>query len=212
MLDKLKQIADRSEQRLAQVSSIDEINELKVKILGRKGEITQLLRGLKDLNAQERVSVGKIANELKARLEDTINRRTEEIKNQELQLRLEKEKVDITLPGLPWQRGGRHPLTLVNEEIRDIFIGMGFSVAEGPEIESDYYNFEALNIPRDHPAREMQDSFYISDDILLRTRCRYVPWKNWPRRPRLKSLYPAGSTGETMMLPTLPCLIRSRAW
>ncbi|MGS0764804.1 phenylalanine--tRNA ligase subunit alpha [Syntrophomonas curvata] len=169
MLDKLKQIADSSEQRLAQVSSIDEINELKVRILGRKGEITQLLRGLKDLNGQERAGIGKIANELKARLEDTINRRTEEIKGQELQLRLEQERVDISLPGLPWQRGGKHPLTLVNEEIRDIFIGMGFSVAEGPEIESDYYNFEALNIPRDHPAREMQDSFYISEDILLRT-------------------------------------------
>lgn len=169
MLEKLKELANSSEQRLAQISSIDEINELKVRILGRKGEITQLLRSLKDLDAQERASVGKIANELKAKLEDTINRRSEEIKNHEMLMRLENERVDISLPGLPLQRGGKHPLTLVNEEIRDIFIGMGFNVAEGPEIESDYYNFEALNVLQDHPAREMQDSFYISEDILLRT-------------------------------------------
>lgn len=169
MLEKLKELANSSEQRLAQISSIDEINELKVRILGRKGEITQLLRSLKDLDAQERASVGKIANELKAKLEDTINRRSDEIKNHEMLMRLENERVDISLPGLPLQRGGKHPLTLVNEEIRDIFIGMGFNVAEGPEIESDYYNFEALNVLQDHPAREMQDSFYISEDILLRT-------------------------------------------
>lgn len=169
MLDRLKEIANNSERRLSQAGSIDEINEIKVRVLGRKGEITQLLRGLKDLNSQERASVGKIANELKVNLEELINNRIAELKGRELELRLEKEAVDISLPGIPLQRGGKHPLTLVNEEIRDIFLGMGFKVAEGPEIEADYYNFEALNIPRDHPAREMQDSFYVTEDILLRT-------------------------------------------
>ncbi|MCK9314302.1 MAG: phenylalanine--tRNA ligase subunit alpha [Methanocorpusculum sp.] len=169
VLNKLKEIADNSEKCLSQAASINEINELRVKVLGRKGEITQVLRGLKDLDAQERASVGKIANELKEKLEDMISSRTEEIKGQELQQRLARESVDISLPGLPLPRGGKHPLTLINEEIREIFLSMGFSVAEGPEIESDYYNFEALNIPRDHPAREMQDSFYISEDVLLRT-------------------------------------------
>ena len=169
VLNKLKEIADKSEKWLSQAGSIDEINELRVKVLGRKGEITQVLRGLKDLDAGERASVGKIANQVKEKLDNMISSRTEEIKGEELQLRLAQESIDISLPGLPLQRGGKHPLTLINEEIREIFLSMGFSVAEGPEIESDYYNFEALNIPRDHPAREMQDSFYISEDILLRT-------------------------------------------
>jgi len=169
VLNRLKEIAANSERQLSQAGTLEEINELKVRVLGRKGEITQLLRSLKDLNAEERAQVGKVANELKAKLEEMIKQRAEAIKFEQLKLRLEQETIDITLPGVPRQQGGKHPLTLVNEEIRDIFIGMGFSVAEGPEIELDYYNFEALNIPRDHPARDMQDSFYISEDVLLRT-------------------------------------------
>jgi phenylalanyl-tRNA synthetase alpha chain len=169
VLNRLNEIAENSERWLAQIESVDEINQMKIKLLGRKGEITQLLRGLKDLEANERARVGKIANELKEKLEDKINCRVKEIKSGELKKRLQQESVDITLPGVPLQGGGKHPITLVNEEIRDIFLGLGFSIAEGPEIESDYYNFEALNIPRNHPAREMQDSFYITEDILLRT-------------------------------------------
>lgn len=169
MLEKLKVIKNSAEKKLAEISSADEINEIKVKTLGRKGEITQVLRGLKDLNAEERAEIGKIANEFKANLEQMINQKTEEIKRRELDNKLSREKIDVTLPGLPPQRGGKHPLTQVTEEIRDIFTGMGFNVAEGPEIECDYYNFEALNIPREHPARDMQDSFYITEDILLRT-------------------------------------------
>ena len=126
MLNRLKEIANNSEQRLVQANSIGELNELRVKVLGRKGEITQVLRGLKDLDAQERASVGKVANELKQKLEDMIRSRTEEIKGQELQLRLAQESIDVSLPGLPLQRGGKHPLTLIIEEIRDIFLAMGF--------------------------------------------------------------------------------------
>ncbi|MDD2586050.1 MAG: phenylalanine--tRNA ligase subunit alpha [Syntrophomonadaceae bacterium] len=169
MREKLKLIKKNAEEKIAAIGSLDEVNDLRVKTLGRKGEITQLLRGLKDLNAEERSEIGKIANEFKVHLEQMINQKTEEIKHCELDSRLAREKIDVTLPGLPPQRGGKHPLTQITEEIRDIFTGLGFSVAEGPEIERDYYNFEALNIPRDHPARDMQDSFYISEDLLLRT-------------------------------------------
>jgi len=169
MLNKLKEIKDVTEKKLTKIGNLDEINDLRVKILGRKGEITQLLRSLKDLTAEERAQFGKVANEVKNTLDEMITARTEEIKRKELEVKLSLETIDVTLPGVPVQRGAKHPLTQVFEEVRDIFIGMGFSVAEGPEIESDYYNFEALNVSKDHPARDMQDSFYITEDILLRT-------------------------------------------
>jgi len=169
MLEKLKEIKIIAEQKIAEISDIDEVNKLRIRFLGRKGEITRLLRGLKDLSTEERVCVGKAANELKEKLERMISEKAEEIRRQEMAARLSLEKIDVTLPGLPFLGGAKHPLTQVSDEIRDIFIGMGFNVAEGPEIESDYYNFEALNVARDHPARDMQDSFYIDEDTLLRT-------------------------------------------
>ncbi|MDD2620768.1 MAG: phenylalanine--tRNA ligase subunit alpha [Syntrophomonadaceae bacterium] len=169
MLEKIRVIANSCKDNIARTSSLEELNEFRVRTLGRKGEITRLLRGLKELNAEERLAVGKAANELKENLEKMIALRNEEISIQQMEIQLLNEKIDVTLPGLPGQRGGKHPLTLISEEIRDIFCGMGFSIAEGPEIESDYYNFEALNMWRDHPARDMQDTFYINDDIVLRT-------------------------------------------
>lgn len=169
MIDKLKDIKLRTEERIAGVNNFDSLNEIKVKILGRKGEITGLLRGLKDLAGEERAEAGKIANEIKNSLENMIDAKTAELKKQELELKLQNEKIDVSLPGLPLAGGGKHPISRITEEIKEIFIGMGFNVAEGPEIETDYYNFEALNVPRDHPARDMQDTFYISEDILLRT-------------------------------------------
>lgn len=169
MLSKLNEIRSNIEKALAEAGTVEILNELKVKTLGRKGEITQLLRTLKDLTPEERAEFGKAANEFKASLEEMINARTDELKRQDLEQRLEAEKIDVTLPGLPIMRGSKHPLTTIFEEIRSIFIGMGFQVAEGPEIELDYYNFEALNLPKDHPARDMQDSFYINEEVLLRT-------------------------------------------
>ncbi len=169
MLKKIQTIGKTCEDSLVRVSSLEELNEFRVKTLGRKGEITQLLRGLKDLNADERLAVGKAANELKEKLEKMITARHEDIRRRQLEIQLLNEKIDVTLPGLPRQCGGKHPLTLISEEIQEIFSGMGFSIAEGPEIESDYYNFEALNVSRDHPARDMQDTFYINEDVLLRT-------------------------------------------
>ena len=169
MLEKLELIKSKVEENLNNINSISNLNDLKVKLLGRKGEITLLLRGLKDIPAEKRSEIGKIANEVKLELEKLFMEKEENIKQKELDIRLKEEEIDVTLPGLPISLGAKHPLTQMMDEIKDIFIGLGFTVAEGPEIELDYYNFEALNIPREHPARDMQDSFYISPDIVLRT-------------------------------------------
>lgn len=169
MIERLKLIKNDTEKEIAVVSSFEALNEIKVRILGRKGEMTQILRGLKDLAGEERAEAGKTANDIKNQLENLIDAKTAELKKAELDQRLQSEKIDITLPGLPLPVGGIHPISRVTNEIKAIFTGMGFAVAEGPEIETDYYNFEALNIPHDHPARDMQDSFYITEQMLLRT-------------------------------------------
>lgn len=169
MIERLNLIKNDAEKEIAVASSFEALNEIKVRILGRKGEMTQILRGLKDLAGEERAEAGKTANEVKNQLENLIETKTAELKQAELDKRLQSEKIDVTLPGLPLPVGGIHPISRVTDEIKAIFTGMGFAVAEGPEIETDYYNFEALNIPHDHPARDMQDSFYITEQMLLRT-------------------------------------------
>lgn len=169
MLKKIMAIKENAEKQVADLHNLNEIKEFKVKILGRKGEVTRLLRGLKDLTNEERAQIGKAANEFKQNLEEILNAKEEEIKKRELDKKLALENIDVTLPGLSLPTGSKHPLTLILDEIRDIFIGMGFSVAEGPEVELDYYNFEALNVTKNHPARDMQDTFYINEDIVLRT-------------------------------------------
>lgn len=169
MRNLLQDIRKQAEDAIKQANDLKILDEVRVRFLGRKGEITSVLRGLKDLQGEERAQVGQLANLLKDDLEQKLEARAVVFKQRELEQRLLTEKIDITLPGTPVWRGGKHPLTMVIEEIEDIFASMGFVVEEGPEIETDYYNFEALNIPKDHPAREMQDSFYITDEFLLRT-------------------------------------------
>lgn len=169
MLSKLSEIKERAEKILQEADSLEKLNELRVKTLGRKGEITVMLRSLKDLSPEIKAQMGQAANQFKMQLEEMINQKSDELKQEQLLKRLQAETIDVTLPGLPLMRGSKHPLTRVYEEIRDIFVGMGFNIAEGPEIELDYYNFEALNVPRDHPARDMQDTFYINEEVVLRT-------------------------------------------
>lgn len=169
MIEKLTTIRVEAEKNISEVDDYGSLNEIRVKILGRKGEITQLLRGLKDLEPEKRAEVGCVANEVKDTLERLIEDKTQQLRALELEMRLQQERIDITLPGMLGPTGGQHPITRVTNEIKDIFVGMGFTVAEGPEVEMDYYNFEALNVPRDHPARDMQDTFYITEDMLLRT-------------------------------------------
>lgn len=145
------------------------LNEIRVKVLGKKGTLTSILRGMGGLAPEERPIVGELANRVRVQIETALEERGRIIAQQEQNLRLAQEEIDILLPGRKPKLGHAHPLRLVMEEIEDIFLGMGFSIAEGPEIETDYYNFEALNLPKNHPARDMQDSLYITPEVLLRT-------------------------------------------
>lgn len=169
MKDKLQKLGEQARRELAAAGSLDELNEIRVRFLGKKGELTQILRGMGGLSAEDRPKVGQVANEVRAAIEDELSARTASLKELVKEQKLRGEGIDVTLPGTPRQRGGIHPLNAVLEEIQDIFLGLGYSIAEGPEIETDYYNFEALNLPKDHPARDMQDTFFISGEILLRT-------------------------------------------
>lgn len=153
--------------RRAQTST--ELEAIRVKYLGKKGEVTQLLRGMGKVPPEERPRLGKLVNEARDKLERALQEAGGKLAALEEQRRLEGEGVDITLPGRRPPLGHKHPLTLVLDEIKHVFRGMGFDVVQGPEVETDYYNFEALNVPKYHPARDMQDTFYITDDILLRT-------------------------------------------
>ncbi|MEK7377303.1 MAG: phenylalanine--tRNA ligase subunit alpha, partial [Candidatus Binatota bacterium] len=148
--------------RVAHCGSEPELDHLRVEYLGRKGSITLLLRGLREIPAEERPQAGEQLNRLRQLVEEQLEARLAELKAREKERILREERVDITLPGSRWERGQIHPLTLVMDEIIDVFLGMGFEIARGPDIEDDYHNFEALNMPKDHPARDMQDTFFVS--------------------------------------------------
>ncbi|MBU7007208.1 phenylalanine--tRNA ligase subunit alpha [Phosphitispora fastidiosa] len=169
MKDKLEQIKAAALDSIAAAADLDQINEIRVRYLGKKGELTTILRGMGALSAEERPLAGQLTNEVRQSIESELGRKTEALKEEEKLGRLQEETIDVTLPGRPFQVGRRHPLVMVLDEIKDIFLGLGFEIADGPEVELDYYNFEALNFPPDHPARDMQDSFYIDEGILLRT-------------------------------------------
>jgi phenylalanyl-tRNA synthetase alpha chain len=169
MWGKLAQLREEALSAIRATRSMDDLDRVRIQYLGRKGFLTSLLRGVGALSMDLRPEVGKQANLLKAELDDQLQRRMEEIKAQDREQMERERKIDITLPGRPLTLGSVHPLTAVFQEIIEIFSHLGFEIAEGPEVELDYYNFEALNIPKDHPARDMQDTFYISDDLLLRT-------------------------------------------
>lgn len=169
MEEKLRIIDRDARQAMAKAGSLEELNEIRLKYLGKKGALTQVLRGMGALSAAERPRIGQVANEVRGSIEHELDARTTMLKEQAIGLRLKEEGIDVTLPGVPVLRGGRHPLTIVIEEIQTFFLGLGYSIADGPEIETDYYNFEALNLPKDHPARDMQDTFFINEETLLRT-------------------------------------------
>ena len=168
MREELLSLKEQALAELAEVSSLDALKDLRVKYLGKKGPMTEILRGMGKLPAEERPKIGQIVNEIKSTLESVINEKTAVLEQKALEEKLANEKVDITLPGRQPREGHLHPITLTMREIKKIFMRMGFDVMEGPEIENDYFNFEALNLPKDHPARDMQDTFYITDEYLLR--------------------------------------------
>ena len=172
-----EQIAKMKEIALEEINKAQDItglNNARVKYLGKKGELTAILRGMKDLSAEERPVIGSLVNVVKAELENLIEVREEEFKKAEINKKLEQEKIDITLPATKVKRGSKHPVNRIIEEIEDLFVSMGYDVCSGPELETDEYCFERLNLPKGHPARDMQDSFYITDEYLLRTQTSSV--------------------------------------
>ncbi|WP_047150534.1 phenylalanine--tRNA ligase subunit alpha [Aneurinibacillus tyrosinisolvens] len=169
MRERLESLKQEALNELEQIESSGQVQELRVKYLGKKGLLTEILRGMGKLSAEERPIVGQVANEVREAIESKLEEKGQAAERAEVEAKLAKESIDVTLPGRTVHAGNRHPLNLVIEQIEDIFLGMGFNIAEGPEVETDYYNFETLNLPKDHPARDMQDSFYITEDILLRT-------------------------------------------
>ena len=174
MKEKLKQIRTAALEQLDAADSTEKLEQLRVKFLGKKGELTAVLRGMGALSPEERPAVGQIANEIREAVEKMIADKKEKLSAELLQRRLESEKIDVTMPAKRFNLGHRHPLAQVEDEMCSIFRSMGFDIEDGPEVETDYYNFQALNTPENHPARDAQDTFYITDNILLRSQTSAV--------------------------------------
>ena len=174
MKEQIEQIKQKSIEEIENSKDLKSLEELRIKYLGKKGELTAVLRGMKDLSPEERPVIGNLVNEVKEKLENLIQEKEEAFKKEELNKRLEAEKIDVTLPGNKLKRGSLHPVNRIIEDIEDLFVSMGYDVVEGPELETDEFCFERLNLPKGHPARDMQDSFYITDEYLLRTQTSAV--------------------------------------
>ncbi|CAI2601296.1 phenylalanine--tRNA ligase [Apilactobacillus kunkeei] len=168
--DDLTKLRDDGIAQINQATDVNEITkEIKVNLLGKKGPITQALRGIKDLPVEKRPEVGSYANEIRDEIQNALDAKLTELENKALEARLVAEKIDVTLPSTPVAKGHPHVIQSIIDEICDMFIGMGYEVKSGPEVEEDKYNFEMMNLPKDHPARDMQDTFYITKEILMRT-------------------------------------------
>lgn len=174
MKEEIENLKKQALEELTNSKSSKELNDLRVKYLGRKGELTGLLRGMGSLSPEERPKMGALVNSAKQEIENEIQEKEKELAEKELQEKLEKEEIDITLPSQKIKRGSKHPLNRVIEEVEDLFVSMGYDVVSGPELETDEYCFERLNLPKGHPARDMQDSFYITPEYLLRTQTSAV--------------------------------------
>ena len=167
--EQLEQIRAEAAASIESAASLQELDAVRVKYLGKKGELTAVLKTMGKLSPEERPKVGQMANEVRELITADLEKRNELLKAAQQEMKLKAETIDVTLPGTKVEIGHKHPLSIVLDEVKEIFLGMGFEVVGGPEVEWDYYNFEALNIPKDHPARDTQDTFYITDNMLLRT-------------------------------------------
>ena len=174
MKDRLQEIQQKAFLKIKEAGGLDALNEVRVSVLGKKGELTALLKGMKDVAADERPRIGAMVNEARSEIEQKLAEARQALEREELERRLATETIDVTLPAKRERIGHRHPNTIALEEVERIFVGMGYEVVEGPEVEYDYYNFEALNIPANHPAKDEQDTFFINKDILLRTQTSSV--------------------------------------
>lgn len=187
MKDRIEELRKSSEVAILNASSLKELEDLRVKILGKKGELTGIMKGMRDLSKEDRPVIGELANEVRDFIGEILDSKFSEVKEKEKNERIKEETIDITLPGRKVSTGRLHPITETMEVLKEIFIEMGFDVAEGPEIENTAYNFDALNIPKDHPSRDLQDTFYMSEDVVLRThtspvQVRYMKERTAPFR------------------------------
>ena len=191
MKSALEAIRARALERLQNAEDLTALEEARVQLLGKKGELTAILKTMGQLSPEERPVMGQMANEVRAAIEEKLAARGAALKAAMAEQKLKMETIDVTLPGKPVREGHRHPLNLVLDEIKEIFLGMGFDVVSGPEVELDYYNFEALNLPPDHPARDTQDTFYITDKVLLRTQSSPVQIRTMEqRKPPIRIIAP----------------------
>lgn len=174
MKETLQAIEAKALEQIKQGDTLDKLNEVKVAYLGKKGGLTAVLKGMKDVSPEDRPKVGQMVNDTRAVIEEALDKAIKALEAEIMEAKLKEEVIDVTLPAKKPEIGHRHPNTIALEEVERIFVGMGYEVVEGPEIEKDYYNFEALNIPADHPAKDEQDTFYINSDILLRTQTSSV--------------------------------------
>lgn len=191
MQEKLEHIKQEALESIEGAEQSNSLEEVRIKFLGKKGALTQILRGMGKLSPEERPVMGQLANQVRESIESALGQKLDEMEEKVLARKLLKETIDVTLPGNRPPVGKLHPLTTVLNQITEIFLGMGFDVAEGPEVELDYYNFEALNIPKNHPARDTQDTFYINDNIVLRTHTSPTQIRTMEnQKPPIKILVP----------------------
>lgn len=191
MKEQLEALRQEALEQLQAINSPKELEDFRVRYLGKKGSVTGLLRGMGALPAEERPQMGQMVNRLRQEIEEAISVKSEKLQASLQQAQLEAETIDVTMPGEKTATGGLHPLNVVLEDIIDIFQSMGFDVVDGPEVESDYYNFQALNVPEDHPARDMQDTFYITDNLLLRTQTSAAQARTMEeRKPPIRIICP----------------------
>ncbi len=191
MKEKLEQIKESALEALKNAAAEKDLEALRVKYLGKKGDLTSILKQMGKLSAEERPVVGQLANKIRAEIENNIEQRAEKLREKAQELKLQNETVDVTLPGVRSKKGGLHPLNIMLDDMIDIFRSMGFDVVDGPEVETDFYNFKALNVPDDHPARDMQDTFYLGENLLLRTQTSAAQIRTMTsRKPPIRIICP----------------------
>ena len=187
-IDKIKKTA---KEEIKNVQTIKDLNDLKVKYLGKKGELTLILRQMGNLSSEERPIIGSLVNEVRDIIENSIKEKEEELEQEKIKEKMAKEKIDITIPSKKTVLGSCHPITQIINEVEDIFLGMGYEIADGPEVETCFYNFDQLNAPEDHPSRDLQDTFYITDKVILRTQTSPVQARVMEnKKPPIKIICP----------------------
>lgn len=191
MKEQIETIKQNAMNQIAEAKDLTSLNEVRVKYLGKKGELTQVLRGMGGLSPEERPVIGALVNTVRDEIELTIEKVEKELKNKELLEKLKSETIDVTMPSKKTELGSIHPITKIYQEIEDVFVGLGYEIADGPEVELAIYNFDKLNTPKDHPARDSQDTFYINEDIVLRSQTSSVQARVMEtRKPPIKIICP----------------------